>query len=140
MELRAVVDPTILRSRVEHAEEGLRRLGVVRSRGKLAFLASWELRDIAERNLQTVIQAIIDIGNHLVADAGLGAPERYSDILEKLSGAGLIDAELARRLVPVVGMRNVLVHEYVRLEAERIWAAVEDTSAIEAFLRATTAR
>jgi len=78
-----------------------------------------------------VIQAVIDIGNHLVTDAGLGAPERYVDILEKLADSGMISSELAGRLVPVFGMRNVLVHEYVRLDEERLWEAVEDPSAIE---------
>lgn len=130
-----MVDRDILRSRLEHAEEGLRRLAVIRSRGKDAFLASWENRDIATRNLQTVIQAILDIGNHLVTDAGLGAPERYVDILEKMVGAGMISASLAGRLVPVFGMRNVLVHEYVRLDVERIWAALEDPSALLDFIQ-----
>jgi uncharacterized protein YutE (UPF0331/DUF86 family) len=60
----------------------------------------------------------------------LGAPERYVDILDKLPSSGAIPADLAKRLVPVFGMRNVLVHEYVRHDQERIWAAVEDPSTI----------
>jgi hypothetical protein len=85
-----MVDPEVIRTRIEHAEEALRRLAVVRARGREAFLASWENRDIAARNLQTLIQAVIDVGNHIVTDAGLGAPVRYTDILEKMSRAGVI--------------------------------------------------
>ncbi len=135
-----MVDPEVIRTRIEHAEEALRRLAVVRARGREAFLASWENRDIAERNLQTLIQAVIDVGNHIVTDAGLGAPVRYTDILEKMSRAGVIAGDLASRLVPVLGMRNVLVHEYVKLEAQKVWDAIADTSAIEEIIAAVAER
>ncbi|MFO8074037.1 MAG: HepT-like ribonuclease domain-containing protein [Polyangia bacterium] len=85
-----MVDLDVIRTRIEHAEEALRRLAVIRARGRGAFLAEWENRDIAERNLQTLIQAVIDAGNHIVTDAGLGAPVRYADILEKMARAGVI--------------------------------------------------
>ena len=135
-----MVDPDVIRTRIEHAEEALRRLAVIRARGREAFLAEWENRDIAERNLQTLIQAVIDVGNHIVTDAGLGAPVRYADILEKLARAGVIADDLASRLVPALGMRNVLVHEYVKLETRKVWDAIEDTSAIEEIIAVVTAR
>ena len=135
-----MVDPDKIRTRLEHASESLRRLQVIRSRGRDAFLSSWENRDIAERNLQTLIQAVMDVGNHLVTDTGLGAPVRYTDILDKLASSGIISDDLASRLVPVFGMRNVLVHEYVKLDMERLWSAVEDTSALEEFTKNVATR
>ena len=38
--------------------------------------------------------------------------------------AGLIDRELAGRLAPSAGLRNVLVHAYVDLDVEQLVAAV----------------
>lgn len=128
-----MVDPKIVRARLEHLEESLKRLAWVRNRGREAFLSGWELRDIAERNLQTAIQAVLDLGNHLISDAGLRTPERYTEIPRGLHAAGIIDEELAERLVPITGMRNILVHEYTQIEAPKVWAAIEEVTPLEDF-------
>jgi uncharacterized protein YutE (UPF0331/DUF86 family) len=46
------------------------------------------------------------------------------------------DAELVRRLERLPGFRNVLIHDYVGLDFERVIEALDDLEPVERFLEA----
>jgi uncharacterized protein YutE (UPF0331/DUF86 family) len=43
----------------------------------------------------------------------LGAPKDYKDIFHLLAENGIIPEPLSAKLIPMTGLRNVLVHEYL---------------------------
>ena len=65
----------------------------------------------AERYLQLAIQSILDISNHIVADMNLGLPATSMELFDLLVTHKVVSAALARKLIPMAGLRNVLVHE-----------------------------
>jgi len=71
------VEPDRLRPKIDHVRERLRRLRAVRDRGRETFLDDELLQDAAVRNLQTAIEAVLHMANHIVARGGLGIPDRY---------------------------------------------------------------
>lgn len=58
----------------------------------------------------------MDIAFRLVRLRGLGVPATNRDAFDLLSGAGMIDRDLAEALKRMVGFRNVAVHRYTDLE------------------------
>lgn len=74
----------------------------------------------AERFLQLAIETVLSIGNHVIADAGLDQPDTYADIIVVLGRHGVLDPELAAALRPTAQMRNLLVHHYADVAAERV--------------------
>lgn len=66
------------------------------------------------------IETCIDAGNHIIASEGLRAPSDYSDVFAVLSEAGFVPAELAPRRALMARFRNLLVHEYLAVEDERV--------------------
>ncbi|CAN5532809.1 DUF86 domain-containing protein [soil metagenome] len=66
------------------------------------------------------IETCIDAGNHIIASEGLRAPSDYSDVFAVLAEAGFVPAELAPRLALMARFRNLLVHEYLAVEDERV--------------------
>ncbi len=75
----------------------------------------------AERLLQLISEAMIDIGNHIIAKKQLSKPETYSDIFTILSKKGIITKELGDKLLIFAGLRNILVHDYLGLDRERLY-------------------
>jgi uncharacterized protein YutE (UPF0331/DUF86 family) len=75
-------------------------------------------------NLQRACEAVIDLAMALVRDHRLGPPQESRHAFELLRDAGLIDAELARRMAGTVGFRNVAVHDYQRLNLDIVNAIV----------------
>lgn len=81
-----------------------------------AYAADWKVQRIVERTLHLVVEAAMDIADHLVADRRLPVPETAAGAFAALADAGLLDAELARALGRMVAFRNILVHDYARLD------------------------
>jgi len=75
-----------------------------------------EKKRACERLLQIAIEAVMDICYLLVRDLRLGLPSDEEDILDKIEKAGIIQGELQETLRKMRGFRNILVHEYGRVD------------------------
>lgn len=95
-------------------------------------------RDLSLHNdvlfsLFTVCQLVIDIAGELSARRG----ERFEDYTQAVRGLARderFSAELVRELERLPGLRNVLVHEYVGLDMDRVMEALDRLDPIEHFL------
>ena len=74
---------------------------------------------IIERGLQLSIQLVLDIGNHILADAGNPAQD-YGRIFEKLAQIDVIPADFAESIKNMAGLRNILVHEYTEVDMKKL--------------------
>jgi len=79
------------------------------------------IQDITERNLEVAIQAVLDIGNHIIAASGWRSPDRYADILDILAEQGVVPEALALDLRGMAQFRNILVHEYLRIDQRTVY-------------------
>jgi uncharacterized protein YutE (UPF0331/DUF86 family) len=82
--------------------------------------------DAALPRLQVAIQILIDVGSHLVAKLGLGAPDSSRDLLDRLERAGFLAAGSAARFGKVFAFRNRIVHLYDRVDDEVVFQVVRD--------------
>jgi uncharacterized protein YutE (UPF0331/DUF86 family) len=65
-----------------------------------------------ERELQTAIEACLDIGEMVLRAYGEPVPENNAAVFQRLADIGVIDDELAGRMGSAAGLRNVLAHQY----------------------------
>ena len=83
-------------------------------------------------SLLTVCQLVIDIAGELSASRG----ERFGDYTEairSLCGDERFSEELVRKLERLPGFRNVMVHEYVTLDLDRVIEALDELEPVEEF-------
>lgn len=73
-------------------------------------------RRFLEHTLQIAIQAALDVASHIVSDERLGEPTTNRELFELLAAAGWIDESLRDTLRRMVGLRNVLVHGYTKVD------------------------
>jgi uncharacterized protein YutE (UPF0331/DUF86 family) len=59
--------------------------------------------------------------------------EDYAGAIRNLSRAGSFPAELVRQLERLPGFRNVVIHEYVSLDLDRVVDALRQLEPIERF-------
>ncbi|MCS7217194.1 MAG: DUF86 domain-containing protein [Candidatus Bipolaricaulota bacterium] len=121
-----MVRPEVLRRRLEKLQEYLRILEGLAQVTEAEFLADPRIHGSAERFLQLAIEALLDLGAHVVAEMELGQVETYRDIPRTLEKAGYVPAELARRWEKIVGFRNILVHEYVDLDRRLVYTMLRE--------------
>ncbi len=97
-------------------------------------------RDLSLHNdvlfsLLTVCQLVIDISGELSARRG-DRFEDYTQAVRNLARDERFDADLVTALEPLPGFRNVLVHDYVGLDLDRVVEAIHSLDPIESFYAA----
>lgn len=112
----------------EKSETVLRCLQRVRQKkpaqlGQL--LTDIDAQDIIVLNLERAVQACVDVAAHIVAHTALPAASTMADSFLSLQHAGILDENLARRMVKAVGLRNLLVHQYKAIDWNIVWAVLE---------------
>ena len=73
-----------------------------------------------ERGLQVTIQAILDIGSHILSEKKANGWKTYKEIPIKLNELGIITKGLAKKISLMAGLRNILVHEYLEVDPNEI--------------------
>ncbi len=116
-----MIRPEVVRRRLQRLDEYLDILEKLRGYSLDQFLANPERYGSAERFLQLTIEALLDVGSHVIAELELGIVETYADIPRLLADRGYVDAVLADQWVKMIGFRNVLVHEYLDVDREIVY-------------------
>jgi uncharacterized protein YutE (UPF0331/DUF86 family) len=70
--------------------------------------------------LQEVIEACLDIANHVIASREMDRAEEYSEMFEILGDEDILDEQLADNLSDMAKFRNLLVHRYGDIENEKL--------------------
>jgi uncharacterized protein YutE (UPF0331/DUF86 family) len=106
-------------------------LGYLRTREDVTaadLRADIEVRLAVERALAQLVDHATSVNAHVVSGAGALPSADYRSSFHDAAQHGLISEELAERLAPAAGLRNVLTHEYVRVDLERVADAVGDAT------------
>ena len=85
------------------------------------YLSDYYLKTSTERIIQLIVEAASDINNHVVVEKGQRPPEDYTSSFIRAAEVSLISRELANRIKGSGGMRNILVHEYMDIDDEKVF-------------------
>lgn len=77
-----------------------------------------------ERLTCRLVDLAADINTHISSVVLGRAPENYRDSFDLMEQAQVLTAEIAAEIKPSVGMRNAIVHEYIRINYDIVAAAV----------------
>ena len=120
-----MVETLVITRRLIKLREYVGLLKTIRREPREQFTTDPLVYGNAERYLQLAIQCVLDIGNHILADRKLREPEEYRDIVKTLGDHSLISPDLTERLMPLVGLRNILVHDYLDIDRPRLYDALQ---------------
>lgn len=106
--------------RLDELNERLARLEPFKKKQLLDFEEDAYLRDIVERNLEIAIQCCIDISHRIISIEKAQKPRDYYEAIIRMGELGVIPFEFARKLAPIAGLRNILVHEYLSVNWDEV--------------------
>ena len=88
-------------------------------------------------NIQTAVQNCIDIAAHIISEESFGVPGSITEMLYILEKNGYLDNDLTQKMVKAVGFRNLIVHEYGKIELEQVYEiAQNDINDLNEYLKA----
>lgn len=121
-----MVNAELVRKRLIRLEESISILSRISKYSFDEFVADPERYGSAERFLQVSIEAVNDLGNHVVSDLGLGEINWQSDIPRLLLTHGYITADLSQLWIKMIGFRNILVHEYMDVDRRLVYDVLQN--------------
>jgi len=119
-----VIEADLIRRKLSRLNMYLDKLKPIVEHTLEEYLSDFYLKASAERLIQLIVDCASDINNHVVVEMGQRPPEDYASSFIRASEAGMLTAELANRLKGSGGMRNILVHEYMDIDDEKVYTAL----------------
>jgi len=115
-----MLDRERILGKIDQLEGYLRELRTIVPQDFAAY-QKVEKRRACERLLQLSIGAVIDVCHLLVTGLRLGIPAEEDDLFEKSEAAGVISPQTRETLREMKGFRNILVHEYARIDDRMVY-------------------
>jgi uncharacterized protein YutE (UPF0331/DUF86 family) len=114
-----MVDAAVINRKLQQLESYLAQLEKHKHVKAPDLEKNMELAWIVEHGLQLSIQVVLDIGTHILAEEGIIVDE-YSNIFGELAELGVLPKKFARDISGMSGFRNILVHEYGKVDMEKV--------------------
>ena len=131
-----MVRPEVIHKRLSKVEEYLTILQRIRGYSLDEFLADPERYGSAERFLQLTLEALNDMGSHIIADLNLGIVDSASDIPRILCEENYVSEELRETWIRMIGFRNILVHDYLDVDRRVVHEVLQnDLKDVQALMR-----
>lgn len=116
-----MVRKELIAARLERLSDYMKILKAIRKYSHDNFKNDVFIHATTERYLQLAIECVLDIGNHVIADRSFRKPDTYAEIFEILAENKVITKRLLKELEGMVAFRNILVHDYLRVDLDKVY-------------------
>ena len=110
-----MVSPEIINERLREIAENLKILEELKSTPKDEFCDNPKIFKLASYCLQISIQCLLDICHHIIVDNNWPRPVNNQEAVKTIARQNIIPSEFAEKISPLAGLRNILVHEYIKV-------------------------
>ncbi|MBU4258720.1 MAG: DUF86 domain-containing protein [Proteobacteria bacterium] len=130
-----MVDSDLILAKSSSVKRYLNRVIEKRHTDLQTFLQDIDRQESILFNLQMAIQNCIDIAAHIVSEEGLGVPGSTNEMFYLLEENEYLNNKLTEKMVKAVGFRNLIVHEYGKIDLEQVFeVAQEDIKDLNEYL------
>lgn len=119
-----MIDIDLVRRKLSRLNMYLDKLDPVVKKSFNEYLSDFYIKSSTERMIQLIVECASDINNHVVVESGERPPEDYASSFIKAAEIKLISRGLAEKLKGSAGMRNIIVHEYMDIDDEKIYKII----------------
>lgn len=119
------LDRQVIEKKLQKLQEIINKLEECKKVPKKDFLDDYIISDFAMYNLIIGIEVIIDIGHHILTEVFQKSPDEYRSVIKMLGEVGIISNEFANENEKMAGFRNLLVHEYERVDMDLVYQQLQ---------------
>ncbi|MFH1505265.1 MAG: DUF86 domain-containing protein [Candidatus Omnitrophota bacterium] len=121
-----MVDVDLIRRKLSRLNMYLEKLKPISKKSFKEYKSDFYLKSSTERLIQLIVECATDVNSHTVVEMNNRPPEDYKSSFIKAAEVGLISRDLAERLKGSGGMRNILVHEYMEIDDEKVYEVIPE--------------
>ncbi|KJS15177.1 MAG: hypothetical protein VR69_14915 [Peptococcaceae bacterium BRH_c4b] len=120
-----MVEHNILLEKISYIEKNLAFLESLSNKEEKGFLDSPFFTGSAKYYLQTCIEAMLDIANHIIARERYRAPDNYVDAFRVLGEQGILPAKDLPAFYQIARFRNRVVHLYQEVDNKEVYKILQ---------------
>ena len=111
-----MVDKLLIGRKLAQIDTYLKQIGDFSRISLNQYKMNWKTQRIVERTLHILIEACVDIANHIISDQEMRLPTGYADTFKVLMENKVIGKNLCETLEKMARFRNVVVHQYETID------------------------
>ena len=130
-----MIDENKVLAKIRVIKENKAKLEILKEVPEEVFIKDFEKYDSAKYNLQTAIEAMLDICNHIISRNSYGVPKTNADAFIILCQNGVLNSEMQSTYVAMARFRNRVVHLYEQIDNRDVYKyVVEGIKDIDHFI------
>ena len=86
----------------------------------------FKIRAVCERLFEKIIEAVVDLAFIVIREKELNVPKDENSSFFVLSDKKIISEDLAKELKEAKGMRNIIAHEYGKIDDGQVFNSVSN--------------
>ncbi len=123
-----MVDEAVVTRKLLHLEEYCNDLlEIKKDYNWEVFSQDKIVRRYVERTLHMAVESCLDIANHIISYEGYREPLDNKDTFQVLYEQDIISSEDAKKLKKMAQFRNVIVHDYIRVQPEIVFSILTNS-------------
>lgn len=115
-----------INDKIEELEKYMQELSEIIPLNFEDYRFEFKTRAACERYAEKIICVITDLAFLLIKENKFQTPEEDKEAFDILNQENVIDSNLKERLKEAKGMRNILAHEYGRIDDEIVFESIKD--------------
>jgi len=121
-----MVDSRKILEKLRVIKENLDKLALLKDVPVEIFISDFEKYDSAKYNLQTTIEAMLDICNHIIARNAYEVPKTNAEAFRLLCRKKILNTEMESTYMAMARFRNRVVHLYDQVDNLEIFRIISE--------------
>ncbi len=121
-----MVDEEVIIDKLEYINEYSAKLKEIRGLSKEEYADDFVMQRAVERMFETLIQASIDLAQHICAAEGLVPSDTAKQAMHALGSAAILSDETQVQMESAVGFRHILAHRYGDVDHTTVYDVLHD--------------
>lgn len=115
-----------INDKIDEIEKFLEELESILPLSLKEYEQNFKVKAIGERYFEKIVEAIVDLAFLLIKEKNLQTPEYEKQAFDILRDEKVISEDLATRLKDAKGMRNIISHQYGKLNDELVFCSLTE--------------
>lgn len=112
---------SVIENKISAVKKYLKILERYEKYSKREIEKNLDIKGAVERYLYLAIQSTIDLAEAVIAFKNFRKPATMGEAFYILNEEGIIESELTEKMVKMTGFRNVIVHDYEKIDYDIVY-------------------
>jgi uncharacterized protein YutE (UPF0331/DUF86 family) len=121
-----MVDGDVIVDKLRYINRYTNDLKQIRGMSKEEYVEDMVTQRAVERTLMNLVQACIDLAQHIRSAEDLSPTETAKQEMQALGNADIISRETQEKMEEAIGFRNILAHRYGDIDHEVVYDVLHD--------------